>query len=151
VHKARVRTLQALASGTPSLAAHPRLPDIQAEFGEVYAVRKVRRADQRRLMEVLHSTRALDTALAVFVDHHGCLPSNGRKPTGLGQYLYALRDHSVSGLSRLAEGHRQRFNAAIARPRNRYLHQAATFPASDAETQVLLAEMAALVTVVIRL
>src|SRR5205823_9262065 len=46
--------LQAMVAGIPCLRTHPSLPNIRSEFGEVYAVRKVRRATRRRILEVLH-------------------------------------------------------------------------------------------------
>lgn len=151
MHKRRARTLEALACGVPCLAAHPRLKSIRAEFAEVYAVRKVRRATRRRLLEVLHSTRAIDTALAAFVGHHGCVPSNGRSPKSLGQYLHALHDHTVPGLRQLTKTQRDHFNLKIARPRNLYMHDAGTFPSLDADVQALLSEMAACLAAVARL
>jgi len=151
MHKARVRTLQALVMGTPCLAAHSKLHSIQDEFNEVYAVRKVRRATRRRILEVLHSTRALDTTLATFVGHHGCRSPGKPAPVNLGRYLYALRDHTVAGLGRLAETQRHHFDSNIVKLRNRYMHEAGTFPAIDADVQVLLSEMDTCLTVVFRL
>jgi hypothetical protein len=151
MHKARVRTLQALVSGLPSLATGPSLTGIRAEFGEVYAVRKVRRATRRRLLEVLHSTRALDTALRAFVAHHGCRTSRVPVPTSLGQYLYALRDHTVAGLGRFTEPQRAHFMSSIVIPRNRYMHEAGLFPTADADIQTLLSEMDACLAAVSRL
>lgn len=151
MHRARVRTLQALVAGTQCLAAHPQHSAIQAEFSEVYAVRRIRRSARRRLLEVLHSTRALDTTLAAFVTHHGCRMSNGKVPKALGQYLYALRDHSVGGLGTLAEAHRKQFQTGITNRRNRYMHEAFAFPVTDVEVRSLLAEMDNCLTVVTRL
>src|SRR6266478_7446913 len=102
-------SLQALISGLPCLAADPSLTSIQSEFAEVYAVRKVRRATRRRILEVLHSTRAVDTALRAFVVHHGCRTPGKPAPNSLGQYLYALRDHTVAGLGRFPESQRHHF------------------------------------------
>ena len=151
MHRARVRTLQALVAGHPSLGAHAQLNDILAEFDEVHAVRKIRRDSRKRLLEVLHSTRALDTTLAAFVGHYGCRAPGSQPPKTLGQYLRALRDHGVTGLNRLAEPHRHRFQAAIADRRNHYMHQASAFPPDDVEIQTLLSEMATCLTVVTRL
>lgn len=151
MHKARVRTLQALVAGIPCLATHPSLSDIRSEFGEVYAVRKIRRATRRRILEVLHSTRALDTTLGAYVGHHGCRTPGKPAPKSLGQYLYALRDHGVAGLGRLTDAHRRHFNSTIANPRNRYMHEAGAFPPAEADVQVLLSEMDTCLTVVSRL
>jgi hypothetical protein len=64
----------------PFLTGNPQLSVLQAEFNEVYGVRKIRRASRRRLLEVLHSTRALDSTLKAFINHHGCLQRAGRAP-----------------------------------------------------------------------
>jgi hypothetical protein len=121
------------------------------EFAEAHTVRRVRKATRRQLLEILHSTRALDTALAAFIDHHGCRDGKGRVPHSLGQYLFALRDHSVVGLGRITGPERLQFNSAIVVPRNRYAHEAGTFPSGEAEVNSLLAEMGACLTVVTRL
>jgi hypothetical protein len=151
MHKARVRTLQALVSGMPCLAAHAQFPHIQAEFGEVYGVRKVRRKTRRRLLEVLHSTRALDSTLAAFIGHHGCCSPGKKPPKSLGQYLFALHNHTVGGLGHLADAHRRRFASNIVDPRNLYMHQAGAFPMADTDIQLLLSEMHACLSVVARL
>ena len=151
MHKARVRTLQALVSGVRCVAAHPQFPNIQAEFGEVYSVRKVRRNARRRILEVLHSTRALDSTLAAFVSHHGCCSPGSKPPKSLGQYLFALHNHTVVGLGQLADAHRRRFNSNIVNPRNRYMHEAGAFPIADSDIQTLLSEMHTCLAVVARL
>jgi hypothetical protein len=151
MHKARVRTLLALVSGMPSLTANPSLQKIRDEFAEVYAVRKVRRATRRRVLEVLHSTRALDTTLRAFVGHYGCRQPGKPLPNSLGPYLYALRDHSVAGLGHFTEAQRLHFYSKIAGPRNQYMHEAGVFPAADADVQALLSEMHACLSAVARL
>ena len=151
MYKARVRTLQALVMGTSCLATHTKLQNIQSEFNEVYAVRKVRRGTRRRILEVLHSTRALDTALGAFVGYYGCRVPGCSAPRSLGQYLKALRHHSVAGLRQLTKTDQKRFQSGIVDLRNQYMHEAGAFPAADAEIQVLLAEMHTCLTVVFRL
>jgi hypothetical protein len=140
-----------MVNGTSYLAADPSLPNIQSEFAEVYAVRRVRRATRRRILEVLHSTRALDTTLRAFVGYHGCRSPGKPLPTSLGQYLYALRDHTVAGLSRFTEAHRRHFTLTISNPRNRYMHEAGAFPTADLDIQTLLSEMDACLAAVLRL
>ena len=144
--------MQAIVSGVPCLAAHPWQPAIQDEFNEVHLVRRVRRDARRRLLEVLHSTRALDTTLAVFVGHHNChSPRHRNAPNSLGGYLYALRDHSVPGLQRIAEPHRANFQQQIVAIRNRYMHEAGSMPTNDTDIQSLLSEMHACLALVSRL
>jgi hypothetical protein len=156
LHKARVRALQALVAGVPCLAANPQHSLLQQEFNEVYAVRKVRRSSRRRILEVLHSTRALDSTLKAFVRHHGCLPKpkkgkTSTPPSSLGGYLYALRDHAVVGLGAITEPQRHGFQAQIVDTRNVYMHEAGAFPVLDADVQTLLSEMHTCLWVVSRL
>ncbi len=59
----------------------------------------------------------------------------------MGGYLYALKDHNVSGLGRLTETDRNLFQTNIVTKRNIYLHEAGKFPLNDAEMAVLLSEI----------
>lgn len=149
-HKTRVRTIQALLAGSACIAASPSHAAIQSEFHEVHAVRKLRQRSRRRLLEVLHSARGLDTALKTFVSHHGC-QSSGKKPIAMGQYLFALRDHSVSGLGKITEAHRKQFQQTIVSKRNVFLHEAGTVPLTDTEVSTLLADMHACIAQVVAL
>ena len=150
MHKARVHTLQALCAGLPCLATSSSLGNIQSEFAEVHAVGRIRFVRRRRILEILHSTRALDTTLRVFITHHGCTGRRGT-PRGLGQYLCALRDHSVAGLGHLTPTDTQRFVRNISDERNRYIHEAGKNPTADVDVQILLSEMHACLTIVSRL
>lgn len=152
MHKSRVRTLQALILGSSALATSPLMPHIQAEFAEVHAVRKIRRANRRRLLEVLHSTRALDTTLSAFVGFHGCRnPKSTGLPKSLGQYLNALHFHQSAGLRTITALQRSHFQKQIVDPRNRYMHEAGAYPTADVELQSLLSEMDTCLSVVLRL
>jgi hypothetical protein len=151
IHRSRIRTLQAIVAGVPCLHAHPGHRDIQSEFNEVYAVRKIRKAARRRILEVLHSTRALDTTLSAFVGHYRCLPAAGNTPDSLGGYLVALEQHRVPGLGQMPGLQRRHFQTSIVNVRNTYMHRAGAFPPSDRDVQLLLAEMNTCLAVVSRL
>jgi len=140
-HKARVRTIQALLAGSPCIAASLSFTAIQGEFQEVYAVRKIRQDARRRLLEVLHSARALDTTLKTFVGHHGCSSPGKKPPSAMGSYLFALRDHSVPGVGTITEANRHHFQNAIVQKRNHFLHEAGTTPATDHEINILLSDI----------
>ena len=156
LHKARIGTIQALIATMSPLATHPRQAQMQQEFGEVYKVRKVRMKTRRRLLEVLHSTRALDTALKALVAAKGCLPrptyrGPARAPRSLGGYLTALEQHSIAGLNRLTAAEKWHYQTSIVDVRNLYMHEAGAFPANDADIQVLVSEMHACLAAVSRL
>ena len=149
-HRRRVRTLQALVGSIPCVALHPSGTAIQVEFSEVHRARRVRKAERRRLLEVLHSTRALDSTLSVFVSHHGC-STGGRSARSLGAYLRALESHAVPTLGRLPSALRWHFQSTIADPRNKYMHEAGAAPATDGDLVALLSEMHSCLAAVARL
>jgi len=151
LHRSRVRALQAIVAGIPCIAAHPKHSSIQHELGEVHRVRKVRRSDRRRLLEVIHSSRSLDTVLSAFVGHHGARKGGAAPPKNLGAYLIALEQHSVVGLGALTAAQRAHFYLRIVKVRNTYMHEAGAVPSTDVDVQSLLSEMHACLTVVSRL
>lgn len=94
------------------------------------------RRGRRQLLQVLHSTRALDTSLKEYLASQG-IPSSG---SSLGSYLYALANHSILAIAKLPKSDQQRYQLKIVDERNRYMHQAGACPASDAEIRILLSE-----------
>jgi hypothetical protein len=146
INERRIRTLQALVAGSV-VAAAPDHNDIQSEFNEVYQVRKVPQLARRRLLQVLHSSRALDTFLAVFINHHGINPN----VSSLGGYLAALTNHTVNAISRLPNTDRSRYQTNIVVRRNHYMHRAGAFPNYDPEVLTLLADIETCITQVISL
>lgn len=149
-HLARIKTIEALLHGRPCIASSAKFALITSEFRQVYAVRKIRRSPRRRILEVLHSARALDTVLATFVANYNCM-KNGRVPRAMGQYLHALEGHVVVGLDNLQPTHRIQFQTNIVDRRNTYLHEAGQFPTNDSEVDLLLAEMHSCLSIVVNL
>jgi hypothetical protein len=138
-HKARITTLQALVAGAPAVSSAAKVIN---ELAEVHFVRKVRNDRRRRLLEIVHSVRALDTTLRDFVTHHKCIPKGQSQiPKSLGGYLFALRQHNNSSLGQITEAQRQHFQQSIVSKRNTYMHEAAMFPVNDQVANVLLADM----------
>jgi len=134
-HKARVSALQTVVAGSP-------LPpnDVQritTELTQVYTAGRVRLVGRRLLLQVLHSTRALDSTLAALI-----LAAGGQGPTSLGNSLNHLRQVGLNG-NRLTETLRIRYQNGIVRPRNVYMHQAGAYPANTTEVGQLLADMQA--------
>ena len=135
-HRRRIRALQALVAGS-ILASDSLYPQIDEEFAEVYRVRLVRRRNRRRLLQVLHSTRALDSSLKVFVTIFGLSPRN----PSLGAYLWELTNHNQSRLGNLPEADRRRYQSEIVDLRNEFMHEAGAFPPDDQQIKVLLSDM----------
>lgn len=136
--KRRVRFMQSLVAGSP-VSGTGKHADIQAEFDEVLLARRVLKRRRKRLLQVLHSTRALDSTLKEFTKLHGCHPS----PPSLGRYLYALKDGKCASLRKISGRERRRYQAQIVQLRNKYMHEAGEMPADDSEVLTLLAEMQA--------
>jgi len=132
-HRARVSALQTLVAGSP-------LPPIEVqrinnEFEEVFQAGRVRRIPRRLLLQVLHSTRALDSTLAGLI-----VLSGAAAPKSLGNALTSLKKTGLNG-HKLAEPLRQLYQRDIVDRRNTYMHGAGTFPASTAEIAQLLDDM----------
>lgn len=134
--KQRVQFMQSLVAGSP-VSGTPKHSDIQAEFDEVLLVRRVLRKPRKRLLQVLHSTRALDSTLKEFINLHGCSSS----PSSLGQYLYALRNGDCPPLGQICEHERLHYQTEIVDLRNTYMHEAGLMPTNDSEILTLLGEM----------
>jgi hypothetical protein len=129
--------LKALVAGSPTIAGKPMLSAIIDELDEVIRVRPLQPRRRCRLLQILHSTRALDSALAVFLDHHRC-PSG----TSLGRHLKNLTEHRSPTLpNRLSQQARHRYQNTIVKNRNRYMHESGQYPSNDAEITNLLSEM----------
>ena len=136
--KRRVRFMQSLVAGSP-VSGTGKHADIQAEFDEVLLARRVLKRSRKRLLQVLHSTRALDSTLKEFTDLHGCPP---RTPS-LGSYLYELTSGNCPSLKQISKGERRHYQTKIVDLRNRYMHEAGLMPVNDSDVLTLLAEMEA--------
>lgn len=148
VYQRRVNTIRALVAGSVISTNPALLARIDQELQEVYRVVRVPQLPRRRLLQVLHTTRSLDSGLAFFLQHHA-VPHPGR---ALGSYLRALvqnAGHPV--LAPLPVGARTHYQASIVDVRNRYMHEAGAFPGTDGEIMTLLSEMDACLAQVLSL
>lgn len=130
--------MQVLVAGSPVVSSGKH-EDIQREFKEVLSARRVMKRSRKRLLQVLHSTRALDSTLKEFTKLNKCLP----KSQSLGSYLRVLKDGKCVNLSQISKAERHRYQKSIVNPRNKYMHEAGRVPANDSEVLALLAEMEA--------
>lgn len=132
----RIRTLQAVLRTSP-IRGEPEFARIIDEYEEVVRVNPLLPQARRWLLQVLHSTRGLDTTLVVFLRAKG-IPIGGQS---LGAYLYTLRDHTVPGVGNLTGPERANYQHRIVRRRNTYMHNAGAAPANVFEIQALVNEM----------
>jgi hypothetical protein len=135
-HRQRITAIQALVAGSV-LGNTPLGAVVNAEFDEAVRAGRVRILNRRYLLQVLHATRALDSALRAFIVHHG-IPNGGNS---LGSYLYALRNNPLAIPSQLTEAQRLYFQNQIVDARNTYMHQAGAAPLNDNELAILVADM----------
>ena len=125
---------------------------IAGELNRVTTAQKLTNKNRRWLLQVLHSTRAFDTTLATYVDRRPIIsPPGDSPPRGLGEYLDLLKRHRTPGLAKLSGTAAKGYKRRIADPRNRYMHEAGAFPASESEVRTLLAEMEVCLTEVLSL
>lgn len=131
----RILTLQALTSH--SLRGSPTLPNVLQDLGEVIRVNALQPLRRRCLLQVLLSTRSIDTSLATYAASRR-IPLGGRS---LGAYLRSFNTHTVAGVGRLSHLERQQFQNRIVNRRNHFMHEAGAYPAGVHEVDRLLAEM----------
>lgn len=133
----RLQTMKALVHASAELSANAAMcSTVCAEFDEAVRASAVSGESRRRLLQILHSTRALDTALKAFVQHHAIQA----KPS-LGGYLKALTQHGVMGLRKLPPPRQSQYQQRIVNPRNKYMHEAGAAPTDHHEILALLSEM----------
>lgn len=147
----RIATIRTLLAGSlvGQLAA-PEYTDVLGELNEVLRVGGVKEAKRRRLLEVFHLSRSVDTSLRAFLDAHGWPVALLH---GIGDYLLELQRqaHHHPGIGRLPAPSRQRYQQSIADVRNRYLHTANSYPPADIHSQTLVAEIQACIAEVVSL
>jgi hypothetical protein len=129
----RVATVKALVVGTSGFAAVQR--EVVIELDELYDARLVRKRDRRRLLQVLHASRAVDTALAAILAADGVSPA----PRSIGQSLNKLGSRGVHGRTLTATDVRT-YSARFRVVRNMYAHDAGAFP-SESEAATHIADM----------
>lgn len=100
---------------------------------------------RRELLQVVHTSRLLDTFLANFLQHHAVVHP---KPPAMGSYLKGLRDQTRPHLASLPEHRRQLHQKNVVNVRNVFLHQAGTFPSKKQADELLSSMHVCLVDVV---
>src|SRR5262245_17685422 len=130
--KGRISTLKVMVSGS-KLSHHASYHAILKELDEVHRVMRLEPQQRRRLLQILHSTRALDSSLAAIVVSYIGTANCPDHSQSLGGYLVALANHWNGRLRKLPESRRLHFQEKIANVRNRYMHKAGEFPANENE------------------
>jgi len=140
----RIETLQVIAASL--LGNTIPCQKVLKEFEEVKRVDSMAIEEKiRRLLQILHSTRALDSTLAAFIKNYGYTdPSDpSKKFKSLYGYLYLIcfGNPATANIRRLKESDLKKYQQKIVNERNRYMHEADAFPIDDLEILLLLSEM----------
>ena len=138
-YKKRVDTLRVIMSGSPYIQNSSRR---NAIIGEVNRINGVSRAAKSNgwLLAVLHTTRALDTALAEIVDAKGWKTT---KTVSLGGYIVALASNGI-----LSPFERNEYQNDLVNKRNKYMHEAGAMP-NQVEANAILGKMHACIVAVL--
>jgi len=134
--KRRIDTINAIVTGS-SIANEVECSLVLGEFNEVHRCARVSPDKRKHLLQVLHSTRALDSALSAFIRVNSL---QVRTPS-LGSYIYSLAHHSSNGLQTLSSAERARFQSEIVDKRNKFMHEAGAYPNQVQVVNRLLSEM----------
>lgn len=118
VSEKRIETLGMIVGSHPILLNDSRTGDVVRELRRVIETKRVAGGD-RWLLQVLHTTRALDTCLSRVVAQRGWTATT----PSLGGYLIELRAKGV-----IVEHQRRHWQDNLVRPRNMYMHSANQIP-----------------------
>jgi hypothetical protein len=138
VNEKRIETLRMIVASHPLLVNDPRTGDIVRELRRVIETKRIAGGD-RWLLQVLHTTRALDTCLSQVVAQRGWAVQS----PSLGAYLSKLKTKAV-----IVEHQRNHWQDNIVRPRNIYMHSANQMPPQHMADS-LLDEMDACIPIVL--
>lgn len=145
IHSKRIDTLKVIA--TSLLGNTIPCQKVEKEFEEVKRVDSMAIEEKtRRLLQILHSTRALDSTLAAFIKKYGyTYPSGSGKKVKKSLYSYleliCYGNPATANIGKLKKSDLKKYQQTIVNERNRYMHEADAFPIDDREILLLLSEM----------
>jgi hypothetical protein len=110
---------------------------VDAELAEVIGAMKVSHRPRKLLLQIVHASRAADTALEEVTRRVHHIPITHREAS-LGKCLMKL---AAAGIITSIE--RDRYQRGIAHVRNGFMHEAGRFPTHENEVEDLLSEVRA--------
>jgi hypothetical protein len=133
--KAEIRTILFALQGSP-WATHPEVQEVIFEYSHFERSGRIRTQNRRVSLQIFYASRAIDSLLKHIVEHEATrLGSPIVYYLTLKRSLNRVQSHSVGG-SRFTHTVVLDIDTLIT-DRNRYMHQANTFP-SDAQVQGFL-------------
>lgn len=142
--KSRHLLMQALVRGSANFGADPAFSYVDVELGELGRCSTMQPLNRRRLLQVIHASRSLDTCIGAILRLNGKTPEHS-----LGKMLRQLRTLPPAARGYLDHSTASAFVAAIANKRNRYAHRAGAFPNSNMEVDKIVAEIHACMALVL--
>jgi hypothetical protein len=123
--------MRALVAGS---SCSGQLHAVDSELREIVNVSKVHLERRKHLLQVLHATRALDTALGTMLAGYGIAPV----PHSIGPRLSKFGTLPAGHAGYLAQNTIGQFKRSICGPRNDFIHKADAFPRSFREADRLV-------------
>lgn len=138
VNEKRIGTLGMIVKSHPILVSDPRTSDVVRELQRVIESKRIAGGD-RWLLQVLHTTRALDTCLSRVIAQRNWTVTT----PSLGAYLVKLKSEGL-----IVEHQRSHWQDNIVSPRNKYMRSANQMP-PQRRADDLLDEMDACMSIVL--
>ncbi len=139
--KKRHDTLRAIVRGSPLYLQIAEFAQIEAELEELSNCNRIGPERRKRLLQVLHSTRALDSTLGKLISHYGQVPE-----TSLGPRLSQLKNLPSGQRGHLSHATIDAFRRAICSKRNKFVHTANAYPTSSNEVDGLVGDIQSVLT-----
>lgn len=130
--KKEVRTIQSILKGSP-WAAENEMNLVLDEYGRVINSEKEKSLEKRSALQILFSSRAIDSLLAIIVKRD--FENRRQTPSDpyftIGSSLHHLKNIGISGGRRLDPSTYSDLDRNVLQKRNKYLHRAGHFPSID--------------------
>jgi len=133
----RIATICLLVNNMQSISA-PHKIDITEELKNVLNVKSMAPIKRRNLIRIFFTSRAVDTFLRYFLEHHSL---RDQYMFSIGKYIKKLSNHSLTTIGKLSNSEREQYLRTIADLRNSYLHKSNSYPTGNNEVNILLNEI----------
>jgi hypothetical protein len=141
----RLQTLRSLAAGAKPAWNPKALNRVDQELQEAGRVGRISPEKRRHLLQVFHGMRGLESALKEVIRSHGLNPQDT-----LGKVLHQLNRFPASHAAHLNGKELNRFLHSIKNVRNRFMHEADSYPRTAREADQILGEIAACLSLLVR-
>jgi hypothetical protein len=139
-----IRTIRTLLAGSP-WGAEPPVGAVLSEYDRFVGAARLRHRDRQTSLQIFYASRAIDSLLVHVVRWERTRPGGtpGRhspEPT-LGGSIRFIRDYGING-HRFSRPTRDDLLHDLTHQRNRFMHEAGSFPTNAEMTQFLAVTLA---------